>query len=114
MGWDCFETVSIITPIFYGFSFATFAENLIRSYPLSAMELAGAVQEILPKAKYNDIWQTIKSNKLKGNLDYSAYNFRNKSQENKYKETKTVPSSIPSIYNSKAVDLIVKILRDDT
>lgn len=88
-------------------------ENLIRSYPLSAMELAGAVKEILPKAKYNDIWQTITNNKLKGDIDYSAYNFRNKSQEDKYKETKSVPSSIPSIYNSKAVDLIVKILRDD-
>ena len=89
-------------------------ENLIRSYPLSARELAGAVQEILPKARYSDIWQTIKNNKLKGNLDYSAYIFRNKSQEDKYNENKSVPSSIPSIYNLKAVELIVKILRDDT
>lgn len=87
-------------------------ENLIRLYPLSAMELADAVHMALPKAKRNDIWQTIRDNKIKDNPDYSAYNFRNKSLEDKYKKTKKMPSGTPSIYNSKAIDLIVKILKE--
>ena len=87
-------------------------ENLIKSYPLSALELVEKVQIKYTQAKQNEVWKVITENDLKNNLDYSAYNFRNKKQEDSYKETGTLPSGIPSIYNENAVAFIVKVLRD--
>ncbi len=87
-------------------------ENLIKSYPLSALELVEKVQIKYTKAKQNEVWKVIAENDLKTNIDYSAYNFRNKKQEDSYKETGTLTSGIPSIYNENAVAFIVKVLRD--
>ena len=86
-------------------------ENLIKKYPLSAMELADKVKKILPLAHRCNVWSVIKENDIKNNLDYSAYNFRNKKHKNKYKEAGEVPSGTPNIYNHKAVDFIVNILK---
>ena len=86
-------------------------ENLLKEYPLSAMELAAEVKHRLPKVNQNDIWWAIKENDLKDNTDYSAFNFRNKKQEDHYKETGAVPSATPSIYNYKAVDFLVSVLK---
>ena len=86
-------------------------ENLTKLYPLSAMELVEEVQKVLPEARQNEIWGAIKDNDLKNNTDYSAYNFRNKKQEDVFKETGKLPSATPSIYNWKAVDFIVNIVR---
>lgn len=87
-------------------------ENLTRAYPLSALELATAVQNDYPEAKQGKIWKVIAENDMKNNLDYSAYNFRSKKQEDEYKESGKLPSSIPSIYNKNAVSFIVKVLKD--
>ncbi len=87
-------------------------ENLTKTYPLSANELATEVKKLLPGAWQNQIWTCIKENGLKDNTDYSAYNFRNKLHEDKYKETGTVPSVTPSIYNKAAADFIVKVLKE--
>lgn len=87
-------------------------EHLTKSYPLSATELAAEVKKQIPSAKQNDVWAVIKENGLKENTDYSAYNFRNKKQEDQYKQTGILASVTPSIYNSKAVDFIVKILEE--
>ena len=46
-------------------------------------------------------------------MDYSAYNFRNKKQEDKYKENGVVPSVTPSIYNQNAVEFIAKVLKNE-
>lgn len=86
-------------------------ENLIREYPLSAMELAQAVREKYPEAKQNKIWAAIRENDLKNNPDYSVYNFRNKKQEDDYKANGQLPSAVPSIYNHRAVDFIVQVLK---
>ena len=43
--------------------------------------------------------------------DYSVYNFRNKKQEDDFEENGTLPSETPSIYNEKAVDFIVSVLK---
>lgn len=85
-------------------------ENLIKAYPLSATELARAVQAVVPGAKQHDVWRAIRDNGIKDNPDYSAYNFRNKSQEDKYLATGEVPTATPSIYNGKAVNLVAAIL----
>ncbi len=87
-------------------------ENLTKEYPLSAMELAGAVVEKLPGTKRHLVWAVIRDNEMKDNPDYSAYNFRNKKQEDEYRKTGVFPSATPSIYNHKAIDFIVKILKN--
>ncbi|MFC1552319.1 hypothetical protein ACFL6P_07100 [Candidatus Latescibacterota bacterium] len=88
-------------------------ENLIKEYPLSAMELVDKIKESIPTANNNTIWNIIKSNDLKSNPDYSAYNFRNKKHEDNYKGNGVVPSVTPSIFNYKAVDFIINIIKSD-
>ncbi|MBN1458947.1 MAG: hypothetical protein JXA57_05385, partial [Armatimonadetes bacterium] len=85
-------------------------ENLTKAYPLSATELVEAVKEVVPDAKHHEVWQAIKDNGIKQNPDYSAYNFRNKSQEDNYKATGEVPTGTPSIYKLEAVGLIAAVL----
>lgn len=89
-------------------------QNLTKDYPLSAMELAQEVKRILPAARQNDIWRAIKENGIKSNTDYSTYNFRNKKQEDEYRETGKVATNTPSIYNQSAVEFLVKVLRGGT
>jgi hypothetical protein len=85
-------------------------ENLIREYPLSAMEVARAVRTKLLGVKQNDIWQAISENDMKNNPDYSAYNFRNKRQEDAFQETGVVALGTPSIYNQRAINFLIKVL----
>lgn len=87
-------------------------EHLTKAYPLSAMELVQEVKKLHPEVKHNEIWAVIADNDIKNNPDYSAYNFRNKKQEDDYRKTGTVPSVTPSIYNEKAATFIVKVLKD--
>jgi hypothetical protein len=87
-------------------------ENLTKLYPLSAMELLPEVQKIHPAAKQAEVWSVIKETALKNNSDYSAYNFRNKKQEDTFNETGALPKGIPSIYNYKAASFIAKVICD--
>lgn len=88
-------------------------ENLIKEYPLSAMEVASEVKKIFPKVGKNTVWRVIKENDLKNITFYSAYNFRNKKKEDEHKKTNVIPSGTPSIYNHKAVSFIVNILKSE-
>lgn len=88
-------------------------ENLIKEYPLSARELAQTVKEKLPSITHEKVYAVIKDNGMKNNPDYSAYNFRNKKQEDEYKESGKVSSGAPTIYNHKAVGFIENILRSE-
>ena len=87
-------------------------ENLTKLYPLSAMELLSEAQKIHPAAKRAEVWRVIAETNLKNNSDYSAYNFRNKKQEDDFNATGVLPKAIPSIYNSKAAAFIAKVIRD--
>ncbi len=87
-------------------------ENLIKTYPFSAMDLVDEVKKAVPDAKSNLVWDIIRDNGMKTNPDYSAYNFRNKRQEDRYMETGEVPPVTPSIYNQNAVEFITKALKD--
>ncbi len=87
-------------------------ENLLKDYPLSARELAADVKKRLPTVGQNKIWQAIADNDLKSNGDYSAYIFRNKKQEDEFERSGHVPSATPSIYKHKAVDFLVKVLKN--
>lgn len=87
-------------------------QKLTDEYPYSALELVDEVKKKLPNISQGDVWKIIAENNLKSNMDYSAYNFRNKKQENEYKKTEKLPKAIPNIYNDNAVDFIVKVLND--
>lgn len=86
-------------------------EGLIKAYPLSARELAEEVKKIIPSASTNRIWEIIRDNDLKNNPVYSVYNFRTKKHEDESLRTGKISSGTPSIYNEKAVDYIVNILK---
>lgn len=85
-------------------------ENLTKKYPLSAIEVADEVKKQLPRVGRSEVWKCIKENDLKNNTDYSDYNFRNKKQEDAYRESGALPSATPSLYNQAAVEFLVKVL----
>ena len=89
-------------------------ENLTKQYPLSAVELAAEVKKDRTNAGQNQIWQVVKENDLKNNVNYAAYNFRNKKQEDEFKTSGILPSNTPSIYNQHAVDFIVSVLKAES
>lgn len=88
-------------------------ENLIKEYPLAAMELISEVKKRLPDCKQNDIYQAIKDNGIKDDPEYSAYNFRSRKHEEKFKETGKLPTATPSIYKPTTIDLLHQILRNE-
>jgi len=88
-------------------------KNLLKRFPFSAKQLAAEVKKTLLQSSTNDTWRIIRENELKSNFDYSAYNFRNKQQEDNYKQTGKIPSGCPSIYNQNAIDHIINIIKQE-
>jgi hypothetical protein len=88
-------------------------ENLIKEYPLTSTELIEEVKKRLPNCKQGKIYDAIRENKIKDDLEYSAYNFRSKKHEDEYINTKKLPSGTPSIYKTKTVDLLHQILKNE-
>lgn len=86
--------------------------NRLKEYPLSASELASSIKSKI-NIKQNDIWRIINENKIKDNTDYSIYNFRNKSQEELYEKTGTIPKGVPSIFKETTIDYIIKIYQNE-
>ena len=86
-------------------------QRLTDQYPFSALELVDEVKKYIPTVNQQEVWNIIKENDLKSNTMYSAYNFRNKKQEKEYLDSGVLPKAVPSIYNKKAVDFIVKIIK---
>lgn len=85
-------------------------KRLIDDYPFSYKELEKEIKKIKPYARIDKIQKIIKENNLKNDIRYSAYNFRNKNQEDKYKKTGGKLKSIPSIYNQAALEFILKVI----
>ncbi|MGB4204326.1 MAG: ATP-binding protein [Bacteroidales bacterium] len=88
-------------------------ENLIKEYPLTSTELITEIKKRLPNCKQGKIYEAIKENKIKDDLDYSAYNFRSKKHEDEYIKTGKLPNGTPSIYKNKTVDLLYQILKNE-
>jgi hypothetical protein len=88
-------------------------ESLLKEYPYAAKELIAEIKRTKPNIKESKIYTIIKDNGIKDNIDYSAYNFRNKKQEDDYRATKKVASGIPSIYNDKAIKLLTKLIDNE-
>lgn len=89
-------------------------KRLIDEYPFSYKKLVSEVKKEAPGAKIAQIQKIVKENNVKKDTNYSAFNFRNKDQENEYTKSGFVPGSIASIYNQRAVDLISKIVQNET
>jgi len=87
-------------------------ENLTKTYPLSANEMAALVKEQLPSVGRNEVWRCLSENNIKNNPTYSAYNFRNKAQEDMHNNHGQLPVATPVIYNRLAVDYVVNILKN--
>jgi len=88
-------------------------ENLLKDYPLTAMQIIDEVKKRITECKQGDIYRAISENDLKNNFDYSAYNFRSKSHEDKFKATGKLPSGTPSIYKPTTIDYIVQVLKNE-
>lgn len=88
-------------------------ENLIKEYPLTSTELIEEVKKRLPNCKQGKIYDAIRDNKIKDDLEYSAYNFRSKKHEDEFLKTKKLPTGTPSIYKTKTVDLLNHILKNE-
>lgn len=87
-------------------------ENLLKQYPFSATELAQAVIKRTKGVGKNTVWRAITENRLKGNSVYSAYNFRNRKQQEAFEKSGKISSATPVLYNSAAVDFLVKLHGD--
>lgn len=107
---EALEVVGDIRPIFGVIQ--EVKENLLTEYPFSATEVAKTVKDQLPEISRNKVWETIKNENMKNNEEYSVYNFRNKKQEDLYKETGKLPGGTPSIYNNKAIQFIIATLKN--
>jgi hypothetical protein len=83
-------------------------QNLLDKYPLSFKELVAKVQQERREVNVNQVSHFAKEHGMKENVKFSAYNFRNKQQENRHKTTGVLPKSIASIYNQDAVRFVVE------
>lgn len=88
-------------------------EYLIKRYPLSSIQVADEVKKKCPDCGRNDVWRIIKENDIKNNFDYSAYNFRTKEHEDKYKQTGEIPNGTVSIYKSETIKFIETIWKQE-
>ena len=85
----------------------TVKENLLKLYPYSWKEMSDEVRKKNDKITTNQINDLIGKEGMKSNKLYSAYNFRNKKQQDSFEKTGMVTGTTPSIYNQKAVDFIL-------
>jgi hypothetical protein len=85
-------------------------QALIDRFPLAYGDLLAKVKAAVPDVKQHQIDAILKA-KVKGNEKLSAYNFRYKAQDKRYRETGQVPKGMTVIYNLDAVATVVAELR---
>ena len=77
---------------------------------LRSTELAKKVKKAVPSTTQSQISQVINEENMKLEKKFSAFNFRNKKQSDKYEKTGILPSGTPSIYNEAAITFILEKL----
>lgn len=87
-------------------------ENLIKEYPLTAKEIIQEIKKRIPDIKEGEIYSAIKDNKIKDDIEYSAYNFRSKKHEDDFQKNGKLPSGTPSIYKEKCIDYLTQIIKN--
>lgn len=88
-------------------------KRLTDEYPFSYTKLRNEIKKTLPDSKESQIQRIIRENTIKLDTAYSDYNFRNKDQEDEYKKSGKIPKSVPSLYNQKVMDFILKIIKNE-
>lgn len=81
-------------------------KNITDLYPHTWTDIRDKLRKEIPNFNQNQLHNIIKKNKIKGNKNYSAYNFRNQRQERGYKRTGEISSGIPVLYNNDCYKLI--------
>lgn len=81
---------------------------LTHRYPLTYRDLCAKVKRLRPGVKQSEIDRVIKDHSIKKDQRMAAINFRNKGQEDDYRETGLLPQGIPIIYNEDAVRFIAE------
>ena len=82
--------------------------DLIKLYPYSWRELWQAVKAAVPDVKSSMVHHIIRETRLKSNVEFSAYNFRNQRQSEEYRKSGRIPGGTPSIYNQAAVEYVAE------
>jgi hypothetical protein len=85
-------------------------QRLTDRYQYSYTSLVKAIKRRRPGTKQGEIDAVIGRRKIKGSPEYSAYNFRNKEQEQEYDRTKMLPKGIPVVYGINAISFILEEL----
>lgn len=85
-------------------------EDLLKAYPYTATQVADEIKKALPRVARNSVWDAIAENGLKQNADYAAYIFPNNSRKTQYEKTGDAGSA-PSIYNQRAIDFLINVLK---
>lgn len=112
-GATALQLIGDVVPIEHVEVIKKVKENLIKEFPLTYNELIEEVKKRLPNCKTGKIQDAIRLNKIKDDLEYSAYNFRSKKHEDDFKSTGKLPSGTPSIYKTKAIDYLCQILKNE-
>lgn len=112
-GAKTLQLVGDITPVDQVDVIKKVKEDLIKRYPLTSIQVADKVKEVCPDCNRNEVWRIIKENNLKENYDYSAYNFRSKEHEDRFKSTGEIPSGTASIFKPSAVEFVSNIWKQE-
>jgi hypothetical protein len=89
-------------------------QRLIDKYPFSYKTLVAHIKQRRPGTRHTEINAIINRRGIKGNQEYSGYNFRNMEHEERYAQTKVLPTGTPILYNKKAADYILQQLGSAT
>lgn len=108
-GAKTLKLVGDITPINQVEVVKKVKEDLIKRYPLTSIQVADLVKEKCPDCGRNEVWRIMRENDIKENFDYSAYNFRSKGHEDRFKQSGEIPNGTASIFKPTAVELIANI-----
>ena len=77
------------------------------------MQLIDSIKAEFPDVKQGKIYDAIKANNIKTNIDYAYYIFRNRAQEEAYEKSGLVPKGVSSIYSKNAADYLVQLLKNE-
>ncbi len=112
-GAKTLKLVGNITPINQIEVIKKVKEDKLKEYPLSATDLITEIKKREPSIKQNRIWEIIKENEIKNNLDYSDYSFRNQKHRLNYEDNGILAKGTPSIYKPATIDFILSIYKND-
>lgn len=112
-GAKTLKLIGNITPINQIEVVRKIKEDKLKEYPLAASDIIYQIKQNIPEIKQNKIWDIIKENGIKNDKTYADYSFRNQTQKLEFGKTSMLPKGVPSIYNSKAIELIIQIYKNE-